>query len=484
MRNRWRFAFGLATALLATQGWAAAPQHAVVDASSLQAGVRTDRFIVKLRAGGATPLGASRLEAVLQRVIAAMPRRVDQPAQTLHHVRPMAMGADVIRSGVPLDRAEAEELMRRIAADPDVASIEIDAVMQPSLIPNDPQFPDQWHLASEATGAIDAWDFANGSGVVVAVVDTGIIRHSDLEANILPGYDFIEELVRANDGDGPDDDPSDPGDWRDANACGTSDPVRPSSWHGTNLAGAIVAVTNNAKGVAGLAHGARVVPVRISGRCGSVTSDVVDGITWASGGTVPDAPANPHPAEVLNLSFGGSGACGAVMQEALDGAAQRGATIVVAAGNSAQDSADVAPANCRNVIVVAGVTRQGERAQSSNYGAAIDIAAPSQQILTTGNTGLTHAEQENISAERGTSMAAALVSGVVALMQSATERQRTPAEIEALLKASAAMFPGLPSHPIGAGIVDAQAAVEAVRKADAERLQATYAVIFSDDGEL
>jgi len=327
-------------------------------------------------------------------------------------------------------------------------------------------------------------DFANGSGVVVAVVDTGIIRHSDLEANILPGYDFIEELVRANDGDGPDDDPSDPGDWRDANACGTSDPVRPSSWHGTNLAGAIVAVTNNAKGVAGLAHGARVVPVRISGRCGSVTSDIIDGITWASGGTVPDAPANPHPAEVLNLSFGGSGACGAVMQEALDGAAQRGATIVVAAGNSAQDSADVAPANCRNIIVVAGVTRQGERAQSSNYGAAIDIAAPSQQILTTGNTGLTHAEQENISAERGTSMAAALVSGVVALMQSATDRQRTPAEIEALLKASAAMFPGLPSHPIGAGIVDAQAAVEAVRKADAERLQAIYTVIFSDDGEL
>ncbi|MEE7547807.1 S8 family serine peptidase, partial [Xanthomonas sp. Kuri4-1] len=163
-----------------------------------------------------------------------------------------------------------------------------------------------------------AWDKATGNGVVVAVIDTGITSHPDLDANILPGYDFISDTFVSRDGDGRDADPSDEGDWNPVQGeCYTTpspSPITDSSWHGTHVAGTIAAVTNNAVGVAGTAYNAKIVPVRVLGRCGGYTSDIADAIVWASGGSVSGVPANANPAEVINMSLGGSGTCSTTYQ--------------------------------------------------------------------------------------------------------------------------------------------------------------------------
>ena len=109
---------------------------------------------------------------------------------------------------------------------------------------------------------------------------------------------------------------------------------RDSSWHGTHVAGTIAALSDNGSGVAGVAPNAKVEPLRALGKCGGYLSDIIDAITWGSGGTVAGIPANANPAEVLNMSLGGGGTCGVALQSAIDAAVGRGTTIVVAAGNS------------------------------------------------------------------------------------------------------------------------------------------------------
>lgn len=188
-----------------------------------------------------------------------------------------------------------------------------------------------------------AWDKATGSGTVVAVIDTGITSHADLNANILAGYDFISDATTARDGNGRDSNAADEGDWYAANECGAGIPAASSSWHGTHVAGTVAAVTNNTTGVAGTAYGAKVVPVRVLGKCGGSLSDIADAIVWASGGTVSGIPANANPAEVINMSLGGGGSCSTTMQNAINGAVSRGTTVVVAAGNDAS----MCPVRCR-----------------------------------------------------------------------------------------------------------------------------------------
>ena len=172
----------------------------------------------------------------------------------------------------------------------------------------------QWYLRSasstlvSAINAETAWSLTTGSaGVLVAVLDTGVRwNHPDLDGKLVGGYDFISESVIANDGDGRDSNPADPGDWisstensSDATlkGCGVSD----SSWHGTQMAGLIGASTNNASGMAGLGRHVRVLPVRVLGKCGGYDSDIIAGMRWAAGLTVPSAPGSPtmsapHPA--------------------------------------------------------------------------------------------------------------------------------------------------------------------------------------------
>src|SRR5690606_35768582 len=151
--------------------------------------------------------------------------------------------------------------MRQIAANPNVEFVQVDRLLQHTLTPNDSSYSQQWGYFDADAGirANQAWDVANGSGIIVAVLDTGHVSHSDLNANVSGGYDFINDASVAGDGNGRDSDPSDPGDYYGGNG---------SSWHGTHVAGTIAAVTNNAKGVAGTAWGATVMPVRVLGRGG------------------------------------------------------------------------------------------------------------------------------------------------------------------------------------------------------------------------
>jgi serine protease len=428
-----------------------------VNLSGLDSSATYDRFIVKYRDGSSARADAAVLKASLDNAARAVPARQGKPL-AVGHLRRLAVGADVVKSDRKLDRAEAESLMRQIAADPNVEYVEVDALMQPLMSPNDTRYNEQWHYF-EATGGLNvptAWDKATGTGTVVAVIDTGITTHSDLGANVVAGYDFISDTTVARDGNGRDSDPSDPGDSTTGQ----------SSWHGTHVAGTVAAVTNNAKGVAGVAFNAKIMPIRVLGVGGGYTSDIADGIIWSSGGAVSGVPANSNPAEVINMSLGGSGACGATTQSAIDGAVSRGTVVVVAAGNSNADVANFNPANCNNVIAVASNDRQGNRASYSNYGAKIDVTAPGGEtattangVLSTLNAGTTSPGAESYAFYQGTSMAAPHVAGVAALMQSV--KVQTPATVESQLKSTARALPGTCSGGCGSGIVNASAAVDA-----------------------
>ncbi len=446
----------LSSLLLCAPAWAGDVHLAGLDSAPTH-----QRFIVKYRQDSRQAAGDAALQKTLVSAARALPTRAGKSVG-VQHMRRLAVGADVVRADAKLDRVEAETLMRKLAADPNVEYVEVDRLNTIRLTPNDTRYGEQWgYSGTYGIKANQAWDVTNGAGSVVAVLDTGITAHSDLAANLLPGYDFINDTTVSNDGNGRDNDPSDPGDWVSANQCGGTHAAQSSSWHGTHVAGTIAAVTNNAKGVAGVAYGAKIVPVRVLGTCGGYDSDIADAIIWASGGTVSGVPANANPAEVINLSLGGSGACGSTTQAAINGAVSRGTTLVIAAGNDNTNVSNASPANCNNVIAVASTTSTGARSSFSNYGALIDIAAPGSNILSTLNSGTTTPGAESYAAYNGTSMATPHVAGVVALLQAVSTTPKTPAQVEALIKANVTPFPSTPSQSIGPGILNAKAVVDA-----------------------
>ena len=433
-------------------------------ASAADAGF-TDRIIVKYRNAPA----ASTSLAGTTRMGAAAEMSAQRFGVAMSGLRTTALGSQVLKVNRKMSLAEAERLAADIAAnDPNVEYAEPDRIMRRTFTPNDSRYNEQWHYFEAAGGinAPSAWDKATGTGVVVAVIDTGYRPHADLNANILPGYDFISDTFVANDGNGRDSSALDPGDWINPSECGPGDPAtfEASSWHGTHVAGTVAALTNNSLGVAGVAFNARVVPARVLGKCGGFTSDIADAIIWSSGGTVSGVPANANPAKVISMSLGGGGACGATTQSAINTARSNGASVIVAAGNSNANAANFSPASCAGVVTVAAVGRNGGKASYSNFGATVEIAAPGgsggvNSVLSTLNAGQMGPTGDSYALYNGTSMATPHVAGVVALMLS-VNNSLTPTQVTTILQSTARAFPATCSQ-CGSGIVNANAAVDA-----------------------
>lgn len=407
--------------------------------------------------------------AALSNRVRAAQEVANQHGITLTYSRRGALGVHLLRLDKKLALVDVEAIAMQIAtSDPNVEYAEPDRIMRATFTPNDTRYNEQWHYFSP-TGGINvpaAWDQYRGAGIIVAVIDTGYRPHADLAASVVAGYDFISGPFTANDGNGRDSDARDPGDWSTAGQCDPLSPGKDSSWHGTHVAGTIAARTNNGSGVAGVAFDARILPVRVLGRCGGIVSDIADAIVWASGGSVSGVPINANPARVLNLSLGGGGACSSTYQNAIDSARSRNTVIVVSAGNDDANAANFQPANCSGVITVAATNRNGAKAPYSNFGATVEIAAPggvgssSNGVLSTLNSGNTNPGADNYRFYQGTSMAAPHVSGVVALMLSKNSTL-TPNQTLAHLQSTARAFPGVCSQ-CGSGIVNALAALNAV----------------------
>ncbi len=357
-----------------------------------------------------------------------------------------------------------------------VESVEVDALLTTQQIhaeanSSDSRFYEQWSLGRSDGGieAQEAWDITKGSSsTVVAVIDTGVVSHSDLNSKLLPGYDMVSDLSFANDGNGRDNDPSDPGDWISFGDSCYQGQSRNSTWHGTHVAGIIAASSNNSKGIAGVNWNAKILPVRALGKCGGYTTDIADAVKWAAGVSVAGTPTNQNPASVINLSLGGSGPCSAYMQDAINQAKSKGAVVVVAAGNSSAnlDTTDFTPANCQGVLVVGSSTQNGYKSYFSNYGKVVDVSAPGggngSSVLSLGNTGSTTPSSESYVYQSGTSMSAPHVAGIVSLMKGVNPGLY-PDQLMALVKEAAKSFPwssGCEDGECGSGIALAWRAVE------------------------
>jgi serine protease len=422
----------------------------------------TNRLIVKFKspqvAGPLADRPAERLERLTARA-----------GMNLSRGRTLSNNAEVyvLPEWMPEDMAAG--IAARLAADPAIAYAEPDRLHRPLLVPNDPLYGQQWNLFEDAGGARlpGAWDRERGAPtIIIALLDNGILDHVDLDpARLMPGYDFISDPEIANDGDGRDADPADPGDWTAAGECIPGEPAAASTWHGIKVAGLVGAATDNGAGIAGVTHGTLLLIVRVLGRCGGFTSDIVDAMRWAAGLPVPGVADNANPARVLNLSFGGQGRCSRSEQEAIDDVTARGTVVIAAAGNNAGDVALTSPASCRGVVTVAATTRAGARATYTNTGTGVDVSAPGGDagngipVLT--NTGDTIPAADGFSLAAGTSYATAHVSGIAALMLS-VNADLNPLQVADILAASARPFADASCDPslCGSGIVDAEAAVQ------------------------
>lgn len=376
---------------------------------------------------------------------------------TRYRSQPAGRAAQRLDFGRVLTGEDAARIAARLRANPEVEWVvpnEREQRLQGA--PDDPYFDQQWWLANPGgsnanalaarlrglPGFVGAWTREAGrASAVVAVLDTGITRHPDLAGHVLAGYDFVSTVEYANDGDGRDADPSDPGDWvsaadqRDASfdGCGLQD----SSWHGTQIAGLVAAVTGNATGVASTSWDGRVLPVRVAGKCGAEVADIIDAMRWAAGLPVAKGgggflPRNPNPARIVSISFGSSAACNAAYQATIDELAAHGVVVVAAAGN--EHAAPMRPANCAGVIGVAALNRDGFKATYSNFGAELVIATvggdPDDEgawgailgddgIVTLDNAGRTGPGAGRYARVFGSSYSAPIVAGAIGLMLSA-----------------------------------------------------------------
>ena len=400
-----------------------------------------------------------------------------------NYVRTTAQKATVVTLSSKLTAEQAEKYMATLSSNPSVESVEPDLLRRSNartrtattskvaqaaqasnqvVAPNDTLYPQQWNLhGTKGLAAPEAWKTTQGAGVTVAVIDSGIVKHPDLDANVLPGYDFITEPSIARDGNGRDSDPTDAGNWEEAGVCDSGSEASESNWHGTHVAGSIAAIMNNKRGIVGVAPSTKILPVRALGMCGGYDSDIADAMVWAAGGTVEGVPANSNPAKIINLSLGGEGTCPATYSKAIAEVNKRGAILVVAAGNEGQDASKVAPANCGGSIVVGATDQEGKRSDFSNYGKLVDVSAPGSGIMSTVDLGTTVSTGAGYTEYDGTSMAAPQVAGVIALMKS-VDPSLTVERAKQILKQTSKPLT-CDVNACGSGIVNAASALAALQ---------------------
>lgn len=334
-------------------------------------------------------------------------------------------------------KVETIEKIKRARRENPTSRIEPNYLLQTAALPNDPLYALQWHYPAISLPA--AWDITEGAGserAIVAVVDTGIVfNHPDLIGQTVAGYDFISDPRISLDGDGIDSDATDPG---------TSPYPGESIWHGTHVAGTVVANNNNGIGIAGVAPEARVMPIRALGLNGSGSAyDIAQGILYAAGLNNASGTRPPRAADIINLSLGSTVSAEAIA-EAVSAAQRAGSIVVAAAGNSATDAPSY-PAAYAGVFSVGATNLHNELTFYSNYGNSVDLAAPGGDttvdvdgngypdgILSTFIFETATSRTPEYVFQQGTSMAAPHVAGVFALMKAANP-DITAAQIQTLV---------------------------------------------------
>jgi len=353
----------------------------------------------------------------------------------------------VRRISVPAQAADS--VLKALSNNPFVEYAEPNFIASSTSVPNDPFLPYQWNFGADSGGGINlqqAWTQATGTGVTIAVLDTGVAyeNYSDAsgqyfvspdlaQTRFSPGYDFINDDGHANDDQG----------------------------HGTHVAGTIAQSSNNGIGVAGVAYNATIMPVKVLGGDGSGSyASIASGIRWAA----------DQGADVINLSLGGSNGS-TLLRDALAYAYDRGVTIVAAAGNDGVESVSFPAAYDDYVIAVSATRYDKQLASYSNYGDSIDIAAPGGDVTVDQNNdgfgdGILQSTFAGAPSEfgyyfyQGTSMAAPHVAGVAGLIVSLGVTD--PVDVRQILVSTATDLgtQGVDRF-FGYGLLDAAAAVNA-----------------------
>ena len=300
----------------------------------------------------------------------------------------------------------------------------------------------QWDMLDDSIYSIKAdnmvWAITRGNpNITIGIVDTGSCNTPALTGTFVGGYDFVVPQA---------------------------DPISLNgNGHGCGVAGIIAMHTTALSNAQGIAPEIKLEALNPFGTHDSATfSDIADAIEWGIGKTVPGLPANPHPVNAINMSLGtelSGGAlqeCAEVAQEALADAYQANVAVTVSGGNENIDASNRVMARCNHVIAVGGTTPDGVRVGYSNFGTTIAIAAPADPAYPSTAEG-------GYGSFGATSGASPHVAGTIALMLSINP-QLSVSEVIRILQSTATPFATAQSPTIGAGIVNALAAVTDVAK--------------------